>query len=592
MKSNWLDYHKIDISVPKIKNPKVLGFSAYFHDSSACIVKDGKVLVAADEERFSRKKHDNSFPTRAIEFCLEQLGDKPDLVVFFENPDLKFKRIKDTLSSTPHRDELYTKIFDLWTNVKSRQKIQEKFKEVTGLTNEVIFLDHHLSHCASSYYVSGFNDATVVSIDGVGEKTTTAIGIGEGANLTLLKQIEFPHSIGLFYTALTVFLGFTPFEGEYKVMGLAAYGNNDRTSNLYYKKLLETVETYGDGSFAFNMNFYGHDSFEMKAYKPALGELLRLSSRQKDDAMTKDYEDLASALQMVTEDLVIGVLNYAYDLTKKDNLCLAGGVALNSVINAKILSKTKFKNIFIQPSAGDSGTALGAAKYVQNVVDNTAPKEHTTHSYFGPSYSTEYTKSYLDNNNIKYTVFGSDQELISETAKLLKEKNVIGWFQGRMEWGPRALGNRSILASPLYEDMKDILNIKVKHREQFRPFAPVICIDDAEEYFECDMPIPEPTDFMLMVYPIKKDKKKLLPAVTHVDGSGRLQTIRREQNSLYYDLIKEFGKFTGIPVLVNTSFNLNKEPIVCTPEEAINCVRSTEIDYLVIDRFLIKRRDL
>lgn len=592
MKTNWKNYHQIGVSVPEIKNPTVLGFSAYFHDSSACIIEDGKIIAAVDEERFSRKKHDNGFPAQSIKFCLKEAKRKPDLVVFFEDPDRKFGRIKQTLDFSQPSDAIYKKIFDVWDNVKSRQSIQKTFEEVTELKKEIIFLDHHLAHAASSYYVSGYSKSAIVTIDGVGEKTTTAIGVGEGNKIKLLKQIEFPHSIGLLYTALTVFLGFTPFEGEYKVMGLSSYGNNSRETNPFYEKIKQTVEIFKDGSFVLDMQYFGHDNFEMKAFKPALAELLGIKPRQANDPMTKDYEDLAAALQLLTEDLVVGVLNYAYDLTGSENLCFSGGVALNSVINAKIISKTKFKSIFIQPAAGDSGSALGAAKYVQNMADNFANPEHITDSYFGPAYSRDYIENYLKSENIPYTTFGSDEELIKTTAELLEKKSIVGWFQGRMEWGPRALGNRSILASPLYEDMKDILNEKVKHREMFRPFAPVICIDDADEYFECDKPIPEPTDYMLMVYPIKENKRKLLPAVTHVDGSGRLQTIRENQNKLYYNLIKKFGEITGVPILVNTSFNVNGEPIVCSPQDAINCLKNTEIDYLVMDRFLIKREDL
>jgi len=592
MKTNWIDYHNIVAEVPKIKNPTVLGFSAYFHDSSACIVKDGKVLVGVEEERFTRKKHDNGFPIQAIQFCLKEAGVKPDLVVFFENPDRKFERIKETLTTSEHSDEIYKTIFNLWENVKSKEKIQEKFCKETGLDNKIIFLDHHLSHASSAYYVSGYDNATLVTIDGVGEKTTTTIGLGKGSEITMLKQIEFPHSVGLLYTAMTVFLGFRPFDGEYKVMGLAAYGDSSRESNPYYTKLQKVVEIFDDGSFALDMKYFGHNNFEMKSYRQEFVDMIGLSPREQNDPMTRDYENLASALQLLTEDLVLSVLKCAHNLAPSDNLCFAGGVALNSVINAKILSKTKFKNLFIQPSAGDGGTALGAAKYIQHLADDTAPQEHMTNVYLGPKYTTNEIEDILRSQKIPYQTFSSNTEKIEAVAELLKNKNVVGWFWGRMEWGPRALGARSILASPLYEDMKDILNAKVKHREMFRPFAPVVCVDDAEDFFECDMPIPEPTDFMLMVYPVKKEKQKNLPAIVHVDGSGRLQTIRREQNSQYYDLIKQFGKLTGTPVLVNTSFNVNKEPIVCSPQDALNCIRATEIDYLVLENFLIKKQDL
>jgi carbamoyltransferase len=588
MKTNWRNYHNIHTSVPTICNPTVLGFSAYFHDSSACIVKDGKVLAAVEEERFTRKKHDNSFPVNAIKYCLSKIGRAPDLVVFFENPDRKFDRIKQTFAMTEHSDEIYRTVFTLWDEVKSRKKIEDKFSQTTGLDNQIIFLDHHLSHAASAYYVSGYNNATLVTIDGVGENTTTTIGRGDGLKIEMLKEIEFPHSIGLLYTALTVFLGFRPFDGEYKVMGLAAYGDDSRESNPYYRKLRQTLQVAEDGSFGLNMRYFGHNNLEMKAYRPELVDLLGLPPRHSADPMNGDYENLAAALQLLTEDLVLGILTHAYQIAPSESLCFAGGVALNSVINAKILTKTKFKRLFIQPAAGDGGTALGAAKYVQCLADNAAPSERMSHAYLGPGYTTDEIENVLNSENIVYHSFASEVDKRHTVAALLKAKNVVGWFWGRIEWGPRALGARSILASPLYEDMKDILNAKVKHREMFRPFAPVVCVDDAEEFFECDLPIPEPTDFMLMVYPIRKEKQRQLPAVVHVDGSGRLQTIRRDQNPEYYDLVKEFGRQTGTPVLINTSFNINNEPIVCSPLDALNCMRATKIDYLVIDRFLVR----
>lgn len=426
MKTNWLDYHHVAVEVPKIKNPTVLGFSAYFHDSSACIVKDGKVLAGAEEERFTRKKHDNGFPIHAIQFCLKEAGMKPDLVVFFENPDRKFERIKETLATTEHGDEIYKTIFNLWENVKSKEKVKEKFRETTGLDNQIIFLDHHLSHAASAYYVSGYDNATLVTIDGVGEKTTTAIERGNGSKIEMLKEIEFPHSIGFLYTALTVFLGFRPFDGEYKVMGLAAYGENSRKANPYYAKLRQTLEIFEDGSFALVMRFFGHNNFEMKAYRQDFINLVGLLPRQSNDPMTRDYENLAAALQLLTEDLVLGVLNYAHNIAPNDNLCFAGGVALNSVINARILSQTKFKNLFIQPAAGDGGTALGAAKYIQNLVDDSAPREHMIHAYLGPDYTTEEIEEILRSQNVAYQTFVSEAEKIETTARLLKDKNVIG----------------------------------------------------------------------------------------------------------------------------------------------------------------------
>lgn len=590
--STWKKYTHTPLYVGKIKNPTVLAFSAYFHDSSACIIKNGKIIAAADEERFTRKKHDANFPTQAIEYCLKEAHvDKVDAVVFYEDPDEKWKRVKTMLCRNQPPKEMYDNIVSLWKNFKSKEKIQEKFEEVTGLDNKIIFLDHHLSHVASSYFVSGFDKATVVTIDGVGEKNTTTFGYAKGNTITLKKHIEFPDSIGLLYTALTAFLEFKVNNDEYKVMGLAPYGRMDRNINHFYEKMKKLIILYPDGSYRLDMKYFGHNGFSGKAYTDEMVKLFNVTPREKESEVTQAHKDLAAALQMITEDAVLALLRHAYAETKCENLCLAGGVALNSVLNGKILSSTPFKNIFIQPSAGDSGTVIGAAKYVQHMLDYHAKKEHLTHSYFGPGFTNREIKKYLDDSKIQYKEFNSTTELLKTAAKLLYDKKVIGWFQGRMEWGPRALGNRSILATPMYEEMKEVLNAKVKHRELFRPFAPVVCIDDAMEYFECDNPIPEPTDYMLMVYPIKKDKQKLIPAVTHVDGSGRLQTIRNQQNYLYYKLIKEFGKISGVPILVNTSFNIRGEPIVCTPKDAYHCMMGTEIDCLIMGKFLVYRKE-
>jgi len=590
--STWENYKFIEPKLPKLFNSTILAFSCYFHDSSACIVKDGKLLAAADEERFTRKKHDAGFPKHAIQYCLKAADvTSVDLVVFYENPDVKWKRIEECLRKTPPPIELREKIVGVWRNLKSKEKIQETFLEKTQLDNKIIFLDHHLCHAASSYYVSGFDEAAVVTIDGVGEKVTTSFGEAKNGKLQLNKCINFPHSIGLLYTAITVFLGFKANDHEYKVMGLAPYGLMDREKNQYYDKLCQVIELNPDGSFALNMKFFGHANFDAAAHAPAMSDLLDLPSNTREGKITQDYKDLAAALQMITEDVVFRVLNHVHDVTKQDNLCFAGGVALNSVINGKILSKTPFKKIFIQPSAGDSGTVVGAAKYVYHVVSDSEKIEHITHSSYGPMYSSEEIKKFLDCNNIQYEVYEDHLEMLNNTAKLLKERAVIGWFQGRMEWGPRALGNRSIIASPIHVEMRDILNAKVKHRELFRPFAPVVCIDDASKYFECDHPIPDSTDYMLMVYPIAEQERSKIPAVTHVDGSGRLQTIRKKQNPLYYLLIKEFGKLTGVPILVNTSFNIRGEPIVCTPEDAFRCMMGTEIDFLIMDKFIVNRAD-
>ncbi|MBR8836906.1 MAG: hypothetical protein DSM106950_23590 [Stigonema ocellatum SAG 48.90 = DSM 106950] len=592
--STWEDYPVIEIEqeLSAKENPSILAFSCYFHDSSACIVKDGKLIAAADEERFSRKKHDPGFPKQAISYCLEAAKlNAVDLVAFYENPDVKWKRIEETLITNPPSPTICSHIERIWQEIKSKENIQEVFTRETNLKNRIIFLDHHLCHAASSYYMSGFNESAVVTIDGVGEKATTSFGTAKDNTLSISKCINFPHSIGLLYTAITVFLGFKANDHEYKIMGLAAYGMMDRNNNPYYERLRNVIELYEDGSFELDMRYFGHNSFHLPACTEAMCDLLKISQNKRESAITQEHMNLAAALQMVTEDAVFNVLNYVHNLTGHEQLCFAGGVALNSVLNGKILSQTKFKRLFIQPSAGDSGSVIGAAKYIQHRVDSEAVCERMLHSSYGTEYSSEVIRQFLEENQIIYREFFSDDELLDKTAKLLQEKNVVGWFQGRMEWGPRSLGNRSILASPLYDDMRDILNIKVKHREVFRPFAPVICVDDALTFFDCDDPIPEPTDYMLMVYPISQKQQSKIPAVTHVDGSGRLQTIRQNQNPLYYKLIKKFGALTEVPILVNTSFNIRGEPIVCSPQDAYRCMMGTQIDYLIIGHFVIKRMD-
>ncbi len=591
-KSTWENYKFDRPAVPQYPNPTVLAFSCYFHDSSAAIVKDGKLLAAADEERFTRKKHDANFPVNAIKYCLRAAKiSSVDLVIFYENPDVKWKRIEGSLKKYPPSKEVLNSIENLWFSLKSKEKIQETFFEQIGLDNKIIFLDHHLCHAASSYFVSGFNESTIVTIDGVGEKATTSYGFAKGEFLNLKKCINFPHSLGLLYTAITVFLGFKANDHEYKVMGLAPYGVMNHEKNPYYEKLLKLIRLHSDGSFSLDMQFFGHEHINTPAFTPSLSELLGVSPRLREDKITKDHANLAAALQLVLEDATFNILNHVHKITKCNNLCFTGGVALNSVLNGKILSKTPFKKLFIQPSAGDSGTVVGAAKYAYHASSQNSSIERVLHSSYGPDYSGDEIRNFLEQSDIRFKAVSDDESLIKQTAKLLQKKYVVGWFQGRMEWGPRALGNRSILASPVHEDMRDILNAKVKHRELFRPFAPVVCIEDAAKYFECDMPVPDPTDYMLMVYPIKESVRSKIPAVTHVDGSGRLQTVRREQNPLYHSLIKEFGVLTNVPILVNTSFNVRGEPIVCSPSDAFRCMMGTEIDYLVIGKYIVARQE-
>lgn len=570
----------------------ILGISCYYHDASATLLKDGAVVAAAEEERFTRKKHDISFPINSINYCLESQNiniNDIDYIGFYEKPFLKFERIlHQHLEGFPRSYRTFLSKLPSWFNEKLRvvKTIRKKLK----YHKDVLFVQHHLAHAASAFLVSPFKEAAIITVDGVGEWTTTSYGFGKDNDIHLKREIKFPHSIGLLYSTITAYLGFSVNNSEYKVMGLAPYGNMNRKTNQYYKKLLSVVDIKDDGSYRFDMSYFTyHYSNKMPSKK--LCYLLDGPISQKGTEMTKRHKDIAAALQLVTEDILIKILNYVHKETKSGNIVLAGGVALNSVLNGKILSSTPFKKIWIQPNASDGGTSLGVSFYIYNTIFGKKRSYVMKDAYLGPSFSNEKVKEFLDKNKIIYSAFKNDKELIDKTAKLIYDNNVVGWFQGRLEWGPRALGARSILANPANPRAKEILNEKVKHREKFRPFAPVVCDDDALKYFDCDNPIPEPTDFMLMVYPIFDKWHKKIPSVTHVDGSGRLQTIREHQNPLYYNLIKEFGKLSGIPILINTSFNIRGDPIVCTPQDAYKCMMGTGIDYLVIGNFLIKRED-
>ena len=570
----------------------ILGISCYYHDASAALLRDGKIVAAAEEERFTRKKHDTSFPINAIKYCLESqnLSIKGiSYIGFYEKPLLKFERVLfQHLERFPFSLKTFLASMPSWINEKLR--IVKKIKKGLKYKGDILFIEHHLAHAASTFLVSPFKKATILTVDGVGEWTTTAYGIGEGNNINLMKEIRFPHSIGLLYSTITAYLGMSVNNSEYKIMGLAPYGDMNKETNPYYKKLRDIIDLKEDGSYKFDMDYFiYHYKDRMPSKK--LCELLGGPVRNPKFELTQRHKDIAAALQIVTEEILTKILNYIYKETKCDNLVIAGGVGLNSVYNGKILKNTSFKKIWIQPNSSDGGTSMGVASYIYHTILGHKRNFILENAYLGPEYSNTYIKKFLDTNKIKYYEFKSENELIQRVAILIYENDVIGWFQGRMEWGPRALGARSILSNPCNPEMKEILNLKVKHRENFRPFAPVICDDDALRYFDCDEPIPEPADFMLMVYPIKKKWHKKIPAVTHIDGSGRLQIIKKIQNKSYYSLIKEFGRLSGIPVLINTSFNIRGEPIVCTPEDAYRCMMGTGIDYLVIDKFLIKRED-
>lgn len=570
----------------------ILGISCYYHDSSAALLKDGVIVAAAQEERFTRKKHDTSFPINAIKYCLESQGisiDKIDHIAFYEKPFVKFERVLfQHLNAFPLSLKTFLASIPSWLTEKLR--VVKKIRKSLKYTGDVLFVEHHAAH-AGSFLVSPFKKAAIVTIDGVGEWTTTAYGLGHENSIELFKEIEFPHSLGLLYSAITAYLGFSVNNSEYKVMGLSPYGSMDKDKNPYYKKLMNVIDLKDDGSYKLDMSYFKYHYADRMPSKK-LCHLLGGPVRKGESEITQRHKDIAAALQMVYEESLIKLLKHVHNETKCKNLILGGGCGLNSVANGKILKNSPFKKFWAQPDPGDGGTSIGAAAYVYyTILGKKRIKKYLKDPYLGPDFSSGDIKKFLDDNNIKYNVFKNDKDLISTVSNLIKNNNVIGWFQGRMEWGPRALGSRSILSNATNPKMQEILNLKVKHREKFRPFAPVVCEKDALKYFDCDKPIPQPTDFMLMVYPIYKKWHHKIPAVTHVDGSGRLQTIRRGQNKLYHDLIDNFGKLSGIPILINTSFNIRGEPIVCTPHDAYKCMMGTGIDYLIIDKFIVKREE-
>jgi len=560
----------------------ILGIDCFYHDAAACLLKDGKIVAAAEEERFTRRKHDINFPINAIKFCLRQANitvDDLEFVTFYEKPLIKFERILNSnIEMFPFSFPVFYKAMPSWLNEKLKLKsiIRKKMK----YNGEVLFVDHHLAHAASCFLISPFKKSAILTIDGVGEWATTSLGFGEGNNITLFEQIKFPHSIGLLYSAVTEYLGFKVNNDEYKVMGLAALGEP-----TYYDDFKKIIHINEDGSYSLDMSYFIYHyklSMVSKKFIKQFGP-----KRIPESDLEKRHIDIAATLQKITEDAMFKMLNHLYEQTKCKNLCMAGGVALNCVVNGKIRKHTPFKEIFIQPAASDAGAGMGSAFFIYNTVLDRKREFTMENAYLGPGFSRDHIKNFLTKNKINFTEFKDDSELLRKTAKLIFDNKIIGFFQGRMEWGPRALGNRSILANPCNPQMKDILNDKVKHREDFRPFAPVTTIEDFKKYFESD----HGDTFMLFVYPIKKDKQRTIPSVTHVDGTGRIQTVSREQNKRYYQVIKEFEKLSGVPVLINTSFNIRGEPIVCTPEDAYRCMMGTGIDYLVMENFLIGRAD-
>ena len=564
-----------------------LGISCYYHDSAASLLKDGHVIAAVEEERFSRKKFDDSFPKLAIDWCLNDSKITPeqiDAVAFYDKPVLKLERLLDNyISVAPRGLHSFLDVMPKWLHKRLWLK-NDIQKHLKGFSGEIIFPEHHISHAAYSFFTSPFEESAILTVDGVGEWTTASFGTAVNDRIELTKDIRWPHSIGLFYSAFTYFLGFKVNEGEYKLMGLSSYGQPK-----YFDLILdELVDVKDDGSIHLNMNYFAF-TYDRVMTNQKFSELFGIKRRNENEEMKQIHFDIGASVQKVLEDVLLRMVEYLYQKTKSKNLCLGGGVALNGVANYRILKESSFDNIHIPPSPGDAGSAVGAAQYLyyshhkQNrKMENDTTKRIIENVYVGPSFSSDEIRKFLDGKNLKYEIF-NDDELVKHCAKLIMEGNVVGWYQGKMEWGPRALGNRSILADPRQKEMKDILNEKIKHRESFRPFAPSILEEYTSEYFDMDIPSP----YMLMVSPVKKPEK--IPAVTHVDGTGRLQTVSKNSNPLYYKLINEFYNLTGIPIIINTSMNVKGEPIVNTPEQAYNMLTKTDMDYVFLGNFMVKK---
>ena len=594
---------------------KILGISAFYHDSAATIIEDGKIIAAAQEERFSRKKHDSSYPFNAIEFVLKFSNSKLsdlDKIIFFEKPFLKFERLLETyVAKAPTGFLQFSKAMPVWLKEKLFQKkmLQELLKQHDknfNNPNKIYFSEHHLSHAASAFYPSPFDEAIVLTADGVGEWATTTVAIGKKNDLKIKKEIHFPHSLGLLYSAFTYYTGFKVNSGEYKLMGLAPYGDPKYVDKI--KNHL--IDIKDDGSFWLNQKYFNYTTgltMTSNNFHNLFGQKPRDSNNER---ITQFHMDIASSIQKVTEEIMVKICLSLKDEYKISNLCLAGGVALNCVANGKILKEKIFDNIWIQPAAGDAGGSLGAALaywYIElNNTRQTNNNDEMNGSYLGPIFSDNDIKKSLEKLGAKFEVL-EEKELINKTSDDLSNGKAIGWFQGRMEFGPRALGGRSILCDPRSSNVQKNLNLKVKYRESFRPFAPSVLCEDLSNWFDLNTDSP----YMLLVANIKKEKqnkmtdeeKKLfgieklnikrseIPAVTHVDYSARIQTVHENTNKKYYDLIKKFKEKTNCPVLVNTSFNVRGEPIVNTPEDAFNCFMGTELDNLVIGNCYLKKSD-
>lgn len=597
----------------------ILGISAFYHDSAAALLRDGEIIAAAQEERFTRKKQDADFPINAIQYCLKAANiqaDQIDFISFYDKPWLKFERLLDTyLNYAPRGLRSFLMAIPVWLKEKIflSTLIENELNKTFGLEkkrrvdwkNKLLYPEHHYSHAASAFYPSPFRNAAVLTVDGVGEWATTTIGKGDGNSLSLIKEIHFPHSLGLLYSAFTHYTGFKVNSGEYKVMGLAPYGEPKYVDTIYE----HIIDLKADGSFTLNMDYFDYCT-GLTMTNRKFDKLFGGPRRTPESNLTQKEMDLARSVQEVVEEAILRMARYAKEITGSDNLCMAGGVALNCVANGRILRSGLFKDIWIQPAAGDAGGALGAALaawhlYLNKPREIIATKDSMKGSYLGPEYTESAIETFLTSKKIPYIKLSYDS-LQNDVAELLKQEKVVGWFAGRMEFGPRALGARSIIGDARSQKMQSIMNLKIKYRESFRPFAPAVLRKNVSEYFEMDCDSP----YMLLVAPVKEERcmqmsdmqksnlwgidllnvpRSDIPAVTHVDYSARVQTVHKETNPKYYGLIEKFSEKTGCPVIVNTSFNVRGEPIVCTPEDAYRCFMRTEMDYLVLENFLIDK---
>ena len=590
----------------------VLGISAFYHDSAAAIIVDGEIIGAAQEERFTRKKHDASYPKNAINYVLKEAGlklNEIDHVVFYEKPFLKFERLLETyVGFSPSGFKSFSMSMPLWLSEKLFQKkmLFDALKEQDSSFNDIKkinFSEHHLSHAASAFFSSPYEEAIILTLDGVGEWATTTVSSGKNNKINIIKEIHFPHSLGLLYSAFTYFLGFKVNSGEYKVMGLAPYGE-PKFKDIILDKLIDVKE---DGSFRMNMNYFNYAT-GLTMTNNKFAKLFNMERREPEDNLLQIHMDMAASIQAATEEIVLKITRFLSKEFKLENLCMAGGVALNCVVNGKILKEGLFKNIWIQPASGDAGGALGAAQaFYYQELDNKRKifkTDSMNGSYLGPQFTDDQVENELKICGANYKKLTSD-EIIKDTAKALSEEKAVGWFQGRMEFGPRALGNRSIIADSRSEKMQKNLNLKVKYRESFRPFAPAVLFEKASEWFEINSQSP----YMLLVANVKKSKqlqmtekeknlfgidklnikRSSIPSVTHVDYSARIQTVHKETNPIFHNLIEEFERITKYPVLVNTSFNVRGEPIVCSATDAFNCFMGTDLDILVCNNFILHK---